>query len=399
MSREPIRGFPGIAEYREMLEIRHLRSKNHFVIMILAVGALLTILYTSLAGYDPVYVLSLSIAFSALILLNLTCLAYGRENVLFNQLNKYVTTFGVFSVAVAMIFIFRSPSMLSLLFIAYAIAAFYQDRKVMLISNVSLLFTFLALMTNYRDFFTVENASAENDFGLFFFVIVFISLLTISQYIMIKQKGFFYNQIAISRETEFRNIEFMIDAGEKATGRTIDAAGYFAAVEAFAAALSAKIGVPDALGGTLAVLREIEAGEPCERIAARHPGQTPESLSRLADLLFTGRHKLRKVAIKIGRVRAVDVHRREIFSETQFKTFNHPSDTLEIKIIAFSIFYAALKRGSAGMRPLTEAEIYDAIVHTDYFYYNDPAVMRIYRENNAVFDAIARDAFAAEAER
>ncbi|MFA5007342.1 MAG: hypothetical protein WC509_07725 [Candidatus Izemoplasmatales bacterium] len=397
MKREPVRVFPETEEYREMLEIKHLRSKNHLVIAILTAGALITILYTALAAYPLVYVLSLAVAFLALILLNLTCLAYGRENVRFNQLNKYVTTFGVFSVAVAMIFIFRSPSMLSLLFIAYAIAAFYQDRKVMFISNVSLLFTFLALMTNYRAFFAVENASAENDFGLFFFVIVFITLLTISQYIMIKQKGFFYNQIALSRETEFRNIEFMIDAGEKATKTTIDAKGYFAATEAFAAALSARIGVPDALGGKLSVLRELEAGETRETILERHPDETAASLSRLSDLLFTGCHKLRKVAIKIGRVRAVDVHRREIFSETQFKTFNHPSDTLEIKIIAFAIFYAALKRGSAGMRPLSETEIYDAIVHSDYYYYNDPGVMRIYRENNAVFDAIARDAFSAEA--
>jgi hypothetical protein len=337
------------------------------------------------------------IAFLALILLNLTCLAYGRENIRFNQLNKYVTTFGVFAVAVAMLFIFQSPSMLSLLFIAYALAAFYQDRKVMLISNVSLLFTFLALMTNFRAFFTVENASAENDFGLYFFVIIFISLLTISQYIMIKQKGFFYNQIAISRETEFRNIDFMIDACEKSTGAKIDTKGYFAAAESFAKALSAKIGVDDAFAGKLAVLKDLEAGTKYEVILAKHPDYAAGDLDRMSELLFTGRHKLRKVAIKMSRVRGVDVHKREIFSETQFKTFNHPSDTLEIKIIAFAVFYAALKRGSAGMRPLSEAEIYDAIVHTDYYFYNDPAVMRIYRENSAVFDAIVKDAFAPEA--
>ena len=397
MKREPARVFPEIEEYREMLEIKHLRAKNHFVILLLAVGATLTILYMALTDYAVAYIVSLLIAFLALILLNLTCLAYGRENIRFNQLNKYVTTFGVFAVAVAMLFIFQSPSMLSLLFIAYALAAFYQDRKVMLISNVSLLFTFLALMTNFRAFFTVENASAENDFGLYFFVIIFISLLTISQYIMIKQKGFFYNQIAISRETEFRNIDFMIDACEKSTGAKIDTKGYFAAAESFAKALSAKIGVDDAFAGKLAVLKDLEAGTKYEVILAKHPDYAAGDLDRMSELLFTGRHKLRKVAIKMSRVRGVDVHKREIFSETQFKTFNHPSDTLEIKIIAFAVFYAALKRGSAGMRPLSEAEIYDAIVHTDYYFYNDPAVMRIYRENSAVFDAIVKDAFAPEA--
>jgi hypothetical protein len=395
MKRDHVRVFPEIGEYRESLEIKHLRAKNHFVLAILLLSGALTILYMALASYPPAQTLSLLVGFLAIIFLNLACLAYGRENVRFNQLNKYTTTFGVFGLAIAMIFIFQSPSMMSLLFIAYALGAFYQDRKVMLISNTMLLFTFLALMTNYREFFAVANDTLENDFGLFFFVIIFISLLTISQYIMIKQKGFFYNQIAISKETEFRNIDFMIEACEKSTGKKIDAKSYFAGVAAFAKALAAKIGIEDTFAEKIAVLKDLEAGMAPARLLEKHPDYTLETLERLEDLLVGGRHKLRKIAIKISRAQAVDVHRREIFSETQFKTFNHPSDSLEIKIVAFAIFYAALKKGTAGMRALSEAEIYEAIVNTDYYYYNDPAVMRIYRENNDVFDAIVKDAFAA----
>jgi len=399
MKRDHTRVFPEIEEYRELLEIRHLRAKNHFVIALLGIGAVGTVVYMALSAYSASQILPLAVGFFALILVNAACLAYGRENVRFNQLNKYVTTFGVFGLAVAMIFVFQSPSMLSLLFIAYALAAFYQDRKVMFISNVLLLFMFLALMTNYRDFFSVANESLENDLGLFFYVIIFISLLTISQYIMIKQKGFFYNQIAISKETEFRNIDFMIDSCERATGKRIAAKGYFTALSAFAKAVSARIGIEDAFAAKIAILKDLEAGAARDRILADHPELNADALVRLSDLLFTNTHKLRKVALKISRAQAVDVHRREIFSETQFKTFNHPSDSLEIKIVAFAIFYAALKKGTSGMRPLSEKEIYDAIVHTDYYYYNDPGVMRIYRENSAVFDAIARDAFAAEAKK
>jgi hypothetical protein len=355
----------------------------------------LAIVYMALTHYPLAATISLGVAYLGLILMNAACLAYGRENIRFNQLNKYVTTFGVFGIAITMIFIFRSPSMLSLLFIAYAATAFYQDKKVMLISNGMLLFSFLALMTNYGDFFAVAHDTTENDFGLIFFVIIFISLLTISQYIMIKQKGFFYNQIAISKETEFRNIDFMLDAGERATGKKIDVKGYFAAIEAFSRGLSAKLGIESAFSDKLDVLKSLEQNATYARIAELHPGVTAADLDRMRGLLFGGRSKLRKVAIKLSRLRAVDVHRREIFSETQFKTFNHPSDSIEIKIIAFAIFYAALKKGSAGMRPLTETELYDAIVSTDYYYYNDPSVMKIYRENNAVFAAIVKDAFEA----
>ncbi|MFH0992786.1 MAG: hypothetical protein V1761_00385, partial [bacterium] len=313
----------------------------------------------------------------------------------FIQLNKYTTTFGAFGIALMMIFIFRSPSMLSLFLIAKAISAFYQDMKVMFISNAVLLFSFLAIMTNYPDIVVVQNVTLENTFGMAFFVILFISLLTISSYIIIKQKRFFYNQIAISKETECRNIDFMIAADDKATGRRIDAKGYFTALSAFTQAFSAKIGIDDVFTEKIAILKELEAGVPAVKLLADHPSFVATDIDRLEDLLFTGNRKLRKVAIKISRSQAINVHRREIFSETQFKTFNHPSDSLEIKIIAFAIFYAALKKGTAGMPPLSEQDIYAAIVNSDYYYYNDPAVMKIYRENNEVFDAIVNDAFAA----
>jgi hypothetical protein len=393
MKRDYARETPEIREYRELLEIKHLRTKNRFVIALLFVCAVATVLYMAVTAYPFTQTLALVVGFLALILINVACLAYGRENIQFNQLNKYVTSLGVFGLAVAMILIFKSPSMLALLFIAYGLAAFYQDRKVMLVSNGLLLFTFLALMTNYRSYLVVTQDTLENDLGLFFFVIVFISLLTISQFIMIKQKGFFYNQIAISKEMEFRNIEFMIESGERATGRKVDAAEYFSAVSAFTKALAAKIGIEDTFAEKIAAMKALDDGVAQERILADHPAVDAATLDRLAALLFTGTHKLRKAAIKMSRSQAIDVHRREIFSETQFKTFNHPSDSLEIKILAFALFYAALKRGVEGMRPLTEAEIYDALVHTDYYYYNDPGVMRIYRENSVVFDAIARDAF------
>lgn len=399
MPRANAHAFPENGDYREQLEFRHLRTKNRFVVALLALGAVGTTVYMALSAFPLRDTIGLFIGFSALLLMNVACIAYGKESIRFNELNKYVTALGVFVLTIAMVFVFQSPSMLALLFIAYALAAFYQDRKVMLISNVFLFFAFLALMTNFRDVFGLSVETFENAFGLFFFVILFITLLTISQYIMIKQKGFFYNQIAIAKETEFRNIEFMIEAGEKATGRKVPGRGYFAALSTFTKALGARIGIEDAFAGKLDALRELEAGTPYDKILASHPELDATALVRLSDLLVTGTHKLRKVAIKLARVRAVDVHRREIFSETQFKTFNHPSDTLDIRIVAFALFYAALKRGIPGMRPLRETEIYDALVHSDYFYYNDPGVMRIYRDNSEVFDAIARDAFGPEATR
>ena len=45
------------------------------------------------------------------------------------------------------------------------------------------------------------------------------------------------------------------------------------------------------------------------------------------------------------------------------------------------------------MKKLTNKEIFYTITETDYFYYIDSEVMKIYQENSEVFDAIISDAF------
>jgi len=97
--------------------------------------------------------------------------------------------------------------------------------------------------------------------------------------------------------------------------------------------------------------------------------------------------------------RHIEVKKREIFSETQFKSFNHQTDSLEIKIIAFVLFYTALKKGFAVLPGLPEEQIYDVLIHSDFYYYMDPRIIKVYQENSDVFDEIVKDAFKKKVKR
>ena len=88
-----------------------------------------------------------------------------------------------------------------------------------------------------------------------------------------------------------------------------------------------------------------------------------------------------------------DIHEREIFSETHFQSFNKSSDSLEVKILTFSIFYTILKRGLSGTKPLTNEEIYKAVINSEFYYFIDPKIRSIFKENPDVFDFIYKDAF------
>jgi len=397
MRRKQSYVFTEIEDYRQLLENQHLRTKNRFVMVLFIILAASVITYMFATGQDLTTTLSLMVGFLLVIFANFTMIAYGMENYRFYSLNQYITTFGIYIIAIAMIFMFQSPSMIATLFIAYALTAFFQDLKVMFLSNSLLVFAVLSIIFKFPQFLEFVNPSQESAFAVPTFFLVFILVLTISSFIIVKQKRFFYNQIALSKENEFRNIDMLIDLQQQVTGKNVDVAKYYANVANFAKAFSAKIQVDNVFQEKIDILQALENDVSLAALAEKYPKYAKEELARLQDLLIGGHEKLLKLAMKISFVKDVHVKKREIFSETQFRSLNHQSDSLEIKILAFAVFYASLRRGNAAMRPLSEEEIYNVLVYTDYYYTIDPRIIKIYRDNNQVFDDIVNDIFGKKA--
>jgi len=389
--------FSEIEDYRELLEIKHLRTKNNFVLSIISLMMVISVLYMFLAEFPLKQTITILVGFLLVISSNIVELAYGREDSHFYKLNIYITTLGIFSLTIGMIFLFQSPSTITALFIAYAISAFYQDLKVLILSNLLLLFTVIMIMLHFPEFLDFQNATLENQFGVAFFFLSFITILTISSYIIVKQKRFFYNQIALSKETEFRNIDLLIDLRKQVMGETLNIEEYYKKTASFIDAFCIKIETENVFKEKLKILEALEKKTPVSVLIEQFPNYSKEDFFRLEALLISNHFKLRKVAIKISHILDLDIKKREIFSETHFKSFNHQSDNFEIKIIGFVLFYAALKKGSTAMPGLSEDKIYDILINTDYYYYIDPRIIKVYKDNSEVFDEIVKDAFGKKA--
>ena len=391
MNRKRSYMFPEIEDYREDLEIQHLRTKNHFVIGLLTVMMIMVFIYMLIADFPLRQTLILMFGFLFVILFNIGNLAYGSENNRFYQLNKYLTTLGVYSLALGILFVFASPAAVIVLFIAYAICAFFQDMRIMFISNLFLLFFAIMIVKGYPEYLFMENPSAENNAGLTLFFIAFILILTITSYIIIKQKQFFYSQIAMSKETEFRNLDLLIDLEKEVTKTAVDTDRYYERTSQFLEAFCRKIGIENMFQEKVSILKKLEKGELTPAMLQNHPQYGKSDWERLEQLRIGGNGKLRKSALKMSHTFNVEVKKREIFSETHFKSFNHQKDSLDIKILAFVLFYAALKRGMPGMPELEEADIRSILTSTDYSYTIDPRVFQIYQKNTDVFASIVDD--------
>lgn len=393
MQKKKTYAFQEIEQYREYLETKHLRSKNLIVSGVFLVMFILTLTYMILTKYPAGSIIPIAISFLVLLIINFVMSSYGTEDNTFLKINKYISTLGMFTMATAMIVYFKSPSFIPLLFVAYGVCAIYQDIKVMVISDIYFTVSIILTVISFPELLEAQNSSNGTNFSIAFFSILFLMMLSVSAYIIMKEKSFFYNQISNSKEIEYRNIDLLIKLRKDTGKEDKDVLVHYDRTNDFLQAFSDKIELPNVFEEKINILKDMENKVPLVELVKKYPEYEEKDFNRLEKLLITNHNVLSKIAVKMSKTRESDIKKREIFSGTHFKSFNKPSESTETKIIAFVIFYVALKKGIVGMERISDQDIYNTIINTDYYYYIDSRIMKIYQENSEVFDAIISDAF------
>lgn len=385
--------FSEIAQYREYLEIRNLKGKNHIVSAVFFAMMVLTLVYMLLTKYTAGQIIPVMLGYILLLMVGFVFSAYGDEDYTYLKISKYILTLGMFSIATALILVFRSPSVIPLLFIAYSVCAIYQDVKVMIISNIYFLFSIVFIIINNPDLVLLQNDTTNRVFSIILFTILFLIMLTISAYIIMKEKSFFYNQIAKSKEVEYRDIDLLMKLKQKTINKETDNSIHYERAHAFLEAFSKKLDIPNVFEDKINAIQMLDKGESEKTVMDKYPDFDEQDIERFKRLKLSSSEQLRKIAIKISKTKNIDIKQREIFSATHFKSFNKPQDPIEIRVIAFVVFYVSLKKGLLGMNKISDEDIFKTITDSDYYYYIDSRVMRVYQENAEVFDAIIADAF------
>ncbi len=393
MERKKTYAFKEIIKYREYLELKHLRSKSIIVVTALFVVMLLSVGYMIIAKYNYIDIIKIGLSFFGVIAINFALFSYSLKEGLYLKFNKYISTLTIFTLFLALIIYMKSPSLIPFLFVAYCLTAIYQDIKVMLVSNLYFLFSMIMLILNFPNLFNFNNSSLENSFGITFFSLAFLLMLSISSYIMIKEKGFFYNQISLSKEREYRSIELLLGFKDEPTKYLGDENVFYDKTLKLLSEFSEKLEMTNIFEEKINILKDLNNNIDTNKILEKYPNYSEVDLNRFRDLLIKKESKLYKIIMKIINTDESEIKQREIFSATHFKSFSKQSDTIETKILAFVVYYVSLKKGFKGMNPLRNEELYNTLVNTDYYYYIDSRIMKIYQENADVFNTIIEDAF------
>lgn len=324
---------------------------------------------------------------------NFATVAYSKEHYYYLKLNKYITSISLFTLILTMIIYFKSPSFIPLIFVAYAISAIYKDTKVLIGTTVYFIFAVLMLIFNFKFIFEFQNNIVIKNLAIGFFLILFLLILLASSFIIINEKTFFYNNIAFAKEKEYRNLDLILEFKSKLKTGSISNQDYYQNTKEILQEFSKKIEIEDVFSEKIDILQELDSGKDKKEILKNHPSYSKYDLDRMEKLLIYKTSKLSKLMLKIKNSSTKKYKTREIFSSTHFQSFNKQSDSIEVKILCFVVYYVALKRGLSGMKPLTNQELFDTFINTDLYYFIDPKVIKIYRDNADVFNTIVDEVF------
>lgn len=376
--------------YKEMLELKHIKTKTLIVNIINAIFATVIVYFLFQLQLGVKEILSITFMFVILIGINILLYAYSED--LYNNLKfaMYINTIGEYVIALTLILMFKTPSIFTALFLAYAITAIYQDYKVMLLSNWALFISGFLLVIGYSEIFAIPGITTIQNVFIVIFLFIFVLLLTISSFILIKRKTFFYNHLAQSREAEIRNLDLLSEVAMHNNHKPIDTKEYYNSLNIFSKELSKKIGIENIFSRKIELLKDMKKYSVNE-LVDKYPDYTVDEINQLRVMELSVNNKMRNIGLKASISQDIHVTRKEIFSESQFKSFKHYSDDRYVKIISFVVFYCLLKVDKPYLKELSDSKIKDIIFNSEYFYLIDPDIVAVYLENNEVFDTIVND--------
>jgi multisubunit Na+/H+ antiporter MnhG subunit len=379
-----------LERYKESLELAHLKTKTLIVNAIVFVFAVVVLYFLIETNVGTTMILSTMTMFVVLFIINFAYYSYDDDHYNNLKIAMYINTLGVYIITIALILRFQTPSIFTSLFIAYAVSAIYQDFKAMMLSNFSLFVSGSILILRYPDIFKLTGNSDSQTFYILVFLIVFVLLLSLSSYILIKRKTFFYNQLAQIKESEVRNMDLLLEIEKIHTKTDLDSEEYYSSLSKFSDELSTKIGISNIFDRKISILRDSNVLS-MQEILEKYPEYNQKEITELMNLELKINNKMRKVGIKASQSQGIEVSRKEIFSESQFKSFSHQGDNNYIMIIAFVTFYTLLKIDKPYMNELEEEKIRDILYNSEYFHRIDRNIINIYLDNNEVFDTIVKD--------
>ncbi|GEM_PF-1096363 len=375
-------------------EIFYMRRKAFFVSVVLAVVLVLAVIALYIAEASIASMAIHSLLVMAIIALNLLFFRFPRffPDI---KLAASLTVFGLYLLSLGLILELRVPSIFTILFLSYAIAAIYQEVRSSILNNIALFFVGMIIIFRFPEFFHTDEGITPNTAYLFVFLLVFVALLAISSFILLKRKRYFFKQLGRIKEREHKVIDTVFRLRENYAGQSFNHGDYYDNMESFTAEFSNHIGVKDVFKERIDILRDM--GElDAKKLLEKYTDYSIGDLRELAQLELSKNRKMRYVAFQASQAPHIDISKKDMFSERWYPTLNHHKDSWEVQVVAFAVFYAFMKTEKPLNRSITDEEIMEVLSLEEFTGLIHPSILEVFYNNTNKFVEIIEQSFAKE---
>lgn len=373
--------------YRD-IEKHFLRKKAFHVALILSVimvFALIMFLST-----DVPFLNALVFILMFLFLIGLNALFYMKSH-WFPEFNfsMYATAFGLYLIGIGLILELSHPSIFTVLFLFYSIIAIYQHARAVLFNNLLLFLGGTLVIFGFPDMFHAGGLSSTTIY-VYVFLVIFVMLLSISSFILTKQKERFYWKIAMIKEHETRAIRIVFDLGETLSDQYMDYTEYYDSLETFTQSLSSRLGFKNVFKERIDILRELSLSDNEKEIMEENEEYSPGDFEELKQMELKHNKKMPYVAFKAAQYHAFEFDEEDSLGHIEdiTKSLDYTSDSQTVKIVSFAVFISMLRIEKPYLHKLTMEQILNLLEEPDLKYLFDHDLLNFFRDNVSTFEKI-----------
>ncbi len=376
-----------VSQYANILEMKYLRKKSLYVSIVLLM--LMLPITLALYNYGFSWTHTSVYAFVVLMMISTNILFLKYPSIFKNiKLAMVITTMGIYLISLSLIIDIQSPSVFTMLFVAYALVSIYQDRATTFLNNISLFLVGNIIIIFYSHILQTIDVLATQIVYVYLFLIIFVALLSIAFSILIKRKSYFYYQIAKIKEDEVRNLQILTDLKVKYKRSDFNFEDYYDSIDAFSEALCEKLGITNTFKERISILKRLHI-EDTEALLKKYPNDFSKQIEELSKINIKINSKVHHLILKASQITQKSDLYKETKSENQFASFKHVYDESYTKILAFSVFYSALKSNKVYLDKLSGEEILHLIDKHDFKHLFDSDILDIYLDNWRLIDKIS----------
>lgn len=373
-----------INKYYYDIERHFLRKKAFHVGLILAIIMVLTMAMLVSIQIDFSFISLYSVMFLALIGLN--ALFYYKGNIFPDfHISMYATAIGLYLIAIGLILEIRHPSIFTILFLFYGVLAIYQHSKTSTLNNLFLFLSGSIIVLGFPDMFSTESLVSITAY-IYSFMLIFVIILSISSFILTKQKERFYWSFAGIREREIRMIRTVFELENELTDHQFDYASYYDKLDAFTKSLADEIGVKNIFSERINILRELSISKD-EEILKSARDYAPGDIEELKQLELKRYGKMPYVAFKAAQYATLDASEsvRTTNLDAITKSFDNPKDSMGVKVVAFSVLITLLRINKPYLKALSIDTIESLFDKDEFSRLFDEKLLKFFKNNKDMF--------------